>query len=101
VIKIKYEFADKGSGRGTRILTQPHHRISLEDNGIGFDNEFAEKIFMIFQRLHTQQSEYRGKGIGLAISQRVMVNHNGFILAKGNPGKGAEFSLFFPITPTY
>lgn len=101
VIKIKYEFADKGSGRGARILTQPHHRISFEDNGIGFDNEFAEKIFMIFQRLHTQQSEYRGKGIGLAISQRVMVNHNGFILAKGNPGKGAEFSLFFPITSTY
>lgn len=96
IVKIKYGFVEKGMVTRTSSLTQDYHRISIEDNGIGFDNEFAEKIFMIFQRLHTQQSKYRGKGMGLAIAQRVMVNHNGFILAKGNPEKGAEFSLFFP-----
>jgi signal transduction histidine kinase len=97
-LKIKYEFVNKGNTAGASLLTQPYHKISIEDNGIGFDNEFAEKIFLIFQRLHTQQSIYRGKGMGLAIAQRVMANHDGFILAKGNPGKGAEFNLYFPAT---
>ena len=95
-LRIKYEFIEKGKVERNLPLTHAYHKITIEDNGIGFDNEFAEKIFMIFQRLHTQQSKYRGKGIGLAISQRVMVNHNGFILAKGHSGRGAEFSLYFP-----
>ena len=95
-LKIKYVFLEKGNAAGSTKLTQDYHKISVEDSGIGFDNEFAEKIFIIFQRLHTQQSEYRGKGIGLAIAQRVMVNHNGFILTKGSPNKGAVFSLYFP-----
>ena len=96
-LKIKYSLLPKGEIAGKKELTQDYHKISIEDEGIGFDDEFAEKIFMIFQRLHTQQSEYRGKGMGLAIAQRVMVNHSGFILAKGNPQKGAEFSLYFPV----
>ena len=99
ILKIKYDFLEKGNIQGSTKLTQDYHKISVEDNGIGFDNEFAEKIFIIFQRLHTQQSEYRGKGIGLAIAQRVMVNHSGFILTKGSPQKGAEFSLYFPAKP--
>ena len=99
ILKIKYDFLEKGNIQGSTKLTQDYHKISVEDNGIGFDNEFAEKIFIIFQRLHTQQSEYRGKGIGLAIAQRVMVNHSGFILTKGSPEKGAEFSLYFPAKP--
>jgi len=73
-------------------------KITLRDNGIGFDNEFAEKMFGIFQRLHTQYSEYDGKGIGLAIVKRVMANHNGYVFAKGFPMTGAEFILFFPAT---
>ena len=72
-------------------------KIILRDNGIGFDNEFAEKMFGIFQRLHTQYSEYDGKGIGLAIVKRVMTNHNGFVFAHGFPMTGAEFILFFPV----
>lgn len=95
-LRIKYEVIEKGKVERSLPPTHAYHKITFEDNGIGFDNEFAEKIFMIFQRLHTQQSKYRGKGIGLAISQRVMVNHNGIILAKGQPGKGAEFNLYFP-----
>ncbi len=74
-----------------------YHLITFRDNGIGFNNEFASKIFMIFQRLHSQESHYHGKGIGLAIAQRVMTNHNGLISAKGVQGEGATFSLYFPI----
>jgi light-regulated signal transduction histidine kinase (bacteriophytochrome) len=72
-------------------------KITLRDNGIGFDNEFAERMFGIFQRLHTQDSAYSGKGIGLAIVKRVITNHSGYVFAKGFPGAGAEFTLFFPV----
>ncbi|HKH63804.1 MAG TPA: ATP-binding protein [Flavitalea sp.] len=99
ILKIRYDFLEKGNTAGSTKLTQDYHKISVEDNGIGFDNEFAEKIFIIFQRLHTQQSKYHGKGIGLAIAQRVMVNHSGFILTKSSPQEGAEFSLYFPAKP--
>lgn len=74
------------------------YRITITDNGIGFDNQFISKMFRIFQRLHNQESQYAGKGIGLAICQRIMVNHNGYILASGHPDAGATFRLFFPIT---
>jgi len=72
-------------------------RISIQDNGIGFSNEFSQKIFLIFQRLHTG-TEYEGKGIGLAIVERVMTNHNGYVLALGQDDKGALFNLYFPVT---
>lgn len=73
------------------------HRITFSDNGIGFDNKFMDKIFKIFQRLHTHESEYEGKGIGLAICQRVMANHEGYMKAHGEPQIGAHFKLFFPM----
>lgn len=71
-------------------------RISIQDNGIGFSNEFSQKIFLIFQRLHAD-SEYEGKGIGLAIVERVMTNHNGYVLASAEVDKGALFNLYFPV----
>jgi len=71
--------------------------ISCTDNGIGFDNRYISKMFRIFQRLHTEESEYEGKGIGLAIAQRIMANHEGYIIANGIPNKKAEFKLFFPL----
>lgn len=70
-------------------------KIVYRDNGIGFDNQFAEQIFSIFQRLHRQE-EIEGKGVGLAIVKRVMSNHNGFVLAHGVPEHGAAFALYFP-----
>ena len=73
-----------------------YFEVVFSDNGIGFEKEFAEKIFIIFQRLHSQNSAYLGKGIGLAICKRVMINHDGFITAGGEPGSGATFHLFFP-----
>jgi signal transduction histidine kinase len=71
-------------------------RISIQDNGIGFSNEFNQKIFLIFQRLHAD-SEYEGKGIGLAIVERVMTNHNGYVIATAQLDKGALFNLYFPV----
>ncbi|RYG44633.1 MAG: histidine kinase, partial [Chitinophagaceae bacterium] len=71
-------------------------RISVQDNGIGFDPAYAEKIFEVFQRLHGK-TEYSGTGIGLAIVRKIVENHNGFISVKGEVDKGAEFLVFLPV----
>jgi PAS domain S-box-containing protein len=76
-------------------LNKKYCRITVEDNGIGFEPQYAEKIFKIFQRLNNQPST-GGSGIGLAICKRIAQNHNGFISATGSPGKGARFDTFFP-----
>jgi|GEM_PF-395732 len=76
---------------------QEYHIVSIQDNGIGFDNMYVEKIFALFRRLHTQQSFFEGKGIGLAICKRIMSNHNGHITAAGKLNEGAVFELYFPI----
>lgn len=96
VIKIAYKYIEGDSEDDDVPKGKNYHRIIMEDKGIGFNNEFAEKIFMIFQRLHTQQSGYRGKGIGLAIAQRIMTNHNGIIMARGMINDGATFIMYFP-----
>lgn len=80
-----------------KLQHKKFYRITLSDNGIGFDNKFTDKMFQIFQRLHNQHSEYDGKGIGLAICQRVMANHKGYIIAYGHIEIGATFKLFFPV----
>ncbi len=67
----------------------------VKDNGLGFDETQAERIFMIFQRLHTQE-EIPGLGLGLAISKKIVERHNGSIWARGMPGSGAEFLFTFP-----
>jgi len=72
-----------------------YHQITITDNGIGFEPEFAEKIFELFQRLHGKH-EYPGTGLGLAICKKIIQNHNGFIKAEGKPGEGAIFTVFLP-----
>jgi len=74
---------------------QLFHRISFEDNGIGFDPHHTEKIFELFQRLH-DQTKYTGTGLGLAICKKVIENHGGKISAEGVPGNGARFDIFLP-----
>ena len=70
--------------------------ISFKDNGIGFEAEFNERIFVMFQRLH-RNDEYEGTGIGLAIVKKIVDNHNGIIIAKGDLSKGATFEIYIPI----
>lgn len=81
----------------------PHHqyiKLDFTDNGIGFDQEHADKIFMTFQRLHSK-SEIEGNGIGLSICRKVADNHYGIIQASGKPGEGAVFSIIIPKNADY
>ncbi|WP_294819681.1 response regulator [uncultured Flavobacterium sp.] len=71
-------------------------RITVCDNGIGFDEKFLEKIFMIFQSLN-DRSAYEGTGIGLAIAKKIIEKHNGIITAKSEPGKGSCFIMVLPV----
>jgi len=68
--------------------------ISVADNGIGFENEYREKIFGVFQRLHGRN--YEGTGIGLAIARKIVENHGGYITARGELNKCAEFFILLP-----
>lgn len=75
--------------------TQTYHHLSISDNGIGFNPGHAAAIFKIFERLHSR-AEYEGTGIGLAICQKIVENHNGRISATGEEGKGATFHIYLP-----
>jgi PAS domain S-box-containing protein len=70
-------------------------QIFVEDNGIGFDQEYAGRIFSLFQRLHGR-STYEGSGMGLAICRRIVEHHGGTITAHASPGKGATFVITLP-----
>jgi len=74
---------------------EAYYLIEIKDNGIGFEQAYAEKIFQVFQRLHGR-TEYEGTGVGLAIVQKVVANHKGYISAQSNPGEGATFSVLLP-----
>ncbi len=74
---------------------QIYHCISVTDNGIGFDEKYVGRIFQVFQRLHGR-NEYAGTGIGLAICEKVAINHGGGIVAHSQPGQGATFSVYLP-----
>lgn len=75
--------------------TQQFHKIEIQDNGIGFEPEYAERIFQIFQRLNGK-SEYPGSGIGLAICKKIVEKHNGLVFAKSKPEEGATFTVILP-----
>ncbi|GAB3918843.1 sensor histidine kinase [Larkinella terrae] len=84
------EIAQPGLTPARRYL-----ELKIADNGIGFDNRYANKIFAIFQRLHAKK-EFEGTGIGLAICRKIVENHGGIISASGIPNQGATFTIVIP-----
>ena len=73
------------------------HLLIVTDNGIGFEQKDAERIFNVFTRLHGN-NDYRGTGVGLSIVRKVVENHKGFIWAESEPGKGSAFKIALPVT---
>ncbi len=78
------------------IRFKEYYEFVVRDNGVGFDQAQAEKIFTIFQRLH-KKTEYEGTGIGLSLVKKVVNNHNGDVRAVSAPGKGAAFYVILPL----
>jgi signal transduction histidine kinase len=99
VITVFYDLTDGSelADINADLANRKFHRVTCEDNGIGFDNKFSDKLFRLYQTLHNPNEGYKGKGTGLAISRRIMSNHDGYIIARGAPDQGAKFKLFFPV----
>ncbi|MFA6150181.1 MAG: CHASE3 domain-containing protein [Chitinophagaceae bacterium] len=96
VIKIKCElvFAQDVPELKADPLKQ-FFKITFTDNGLGFEQQYADNIFVLFKRLH-HKNEYPGTGIGLSICKKIAENHSGFIRALGIPDEGATFTLYLP-----
>lgn len=75
--------------------TTTFYDITIEDNGIGFDEQFSDQIFEVFKRLHPRDA-YSGSGIGLALCRRIVLNHNGLIRGESKLGKGSVFHIYLP-----
>ncbi len=97
-IKINSEIAEGATFNNEKLVKEVKYcHIIVSDNGIGFEQQYSERIFEVFQRLHGK-NEYNGTGIGLSIVKRIVENHNGVITAKGELNKGAEFDIYIPAT---
>ena len=83
------------TGHATLLPKANYFHLSVADNGIGFDPKYNEKIFDVFQRLHNRNM-YQGTGIGLAIVKKIVENHEGYIIATGEPDNGARFDVYIP-----
>jgi PAS domain S-box-containing protein len=91
------------SSKASKTEKEEHHlpvdkeffKLQVSDNGIGFEEEYADRIFQIFQRLHGK-AEYPGSGIGLAICKKIIDNHNGIMYAESKPDSGATFVVILP-----
>lgn len=93
VVKISAEFTETHD----LPVQGPAVVIKIADNGIGFEQQFKDQIFVIFQRLHSR-TEYEGTGIGLATCRKIVERHMGLIDARGVPGEGSTFVITFPLS---
>lgn len=98
-IIIRSEFIGKVGNDSLPTSSEQLCRITVQDNGIGFDEKYLDRIFKIFQRLHGRE-KYKGTGIGLALCHKIIKRHGGHITAKSKPGKGATFIITLPATQT-
>jgi PAS domain S-box-containing protein len=92
VIKVTSRMLNAVSG-------EPLCELSVQDNGIGFDEKYLDKIFAVFQRLHGR-TEYEGTGVGLAVCRRIVDRHHGSIIAHSQPGEGATFLVTLAVNQT-
>jgi light-regulated signal transduction histidine kinase (bacteriophytochrome) len=94
-IHIKADVGVKNQAKQNQF-SRTYCRIFVEDNGIGFDQRYAEEIFGMFKRLH-RNSEFEGTGIGLALCKKIVEQHNGFISARSKVGEGSTFIISLPV----
>ncbi len=91
-VKIFNELKSASANHSFELI----HSIVVEDNGIGFDQKYAEEIFVVFKRLHSYH-EYEGTGVGLSICKKIMERHHGKIKAQSRPGEGSKFVVELPV----
>ena len=98
---LKYHAPGIAPVVSVRAATEgPRCSITVSDNGIGFEQQYAEQIFGVFVRLHGRSSEYEGSGIGLSVCRKIVERHGGTITARSEPGKGTTFTAVLPIKQT-
>lgn len=96
VVKITAEISGQLNGQTDRLAGPQYCRIYIQDNGIGFDQKYAEEIFGMFKRLH-HNSEFQGTGIGLALCKKIVEQHKGFISARSKVNEGSTFIISLPV----
>lgn len=94
-IGIKYEVVNSRDEAWLPKNNLTYHKFIFSDNGIGFEQQYADKIFDVFNRLHSRE-DYAGTGIGLAVCKKIVENHKGYIFASSKPLCGAVFTVYLP-----
>ncbi|MEE9603053.1 MAG: ATP-binding protein, partial [Thermoguttaceae bacterium] len=97
VVRVQGGFVEgqRQRSRGQSV-TDELCRIVVEDNGIGFDEKYADRVFDVFQRLHPRDV-YEGTGVGLAICRKIVQRHGGSLVARSEPGRGTTFEIVLPV----
>lgn len=96
LVKITSEISGQINGKTDKLIGPQYCRIYIQDNGIGFDQKYAEEIFGMFKRLH-HNSEFQGTGIGLALCKKIVEQHKGFISARSKINEGSTFIISLPV----
>lgn len=96
IVKVWGKLLQEGDGKASKDRLKQRCQILVEDNGIGFDEKYLDRIFEPFQRLHGRE-KYEGTGMGLAICRKIVERHGGEISARSAPGQGTTFIVTLPV----